>query len=142
MRKLLLPFAALIAIGIGLATAQNITKSVQMSQDPTGVIGVDTNNNIYFPAKVVTTGRTPTLGGGLASSTVSGSSLAGIITAAGAASSAGSLTFATAYTTAPYCIVQATNPGTSPVAYNVVATGINITTWTGALTAFYTCVGS
>lgn len=141
MRKLLLSLAALLAIGLGFAAAQNITKSVQLSQDPTGQIGYDTNNNVYFPAKVLTTGRTPTLSGGISGGTVTGSAFGGIITGV-TGSSAGALTFGTAFLAQPYCVATSTNTATSPIAYNTVATGINFTTWTGALTAMYVCTGS
>ena len=46
-KRYLLPSALILAFGLTLGIAQTINKSVQLSQDPTGPVGFDTNNNEF-----------------------------------------------------------------------------------------------
>lgn len=146
MKKLFLPSALILVLGLGFALAQNITKSVQLSQDGTGTIGYDTSNNVYFPAHILNNalagaptasapvGTAPTLRTG--SSDFSGGWIGG------AGNTSGTITFKTAYLQEPNCLVISQNPATSPIAYNAVATGINLTTLTGAVVVNYICSGA
>jgi hypothetical protein len=124
MRKYLLPSALILALGLSFALAQNITKSVQQSQSP-GAIGLDTVLSVFFPNHINSLGKVPSVSSG----TVAGSDFSGTITEA--ASSIGEvLTFKTAFTTAPHCVVTAEAPGVAlatPVAYSTVTTALTIT---------------
>ena len=146
MKKYLLP-SALILIGLlALANAQTINKALQLSQDPTGSFGVDTANNVYFPAHVLNTALngTPTVSQLSGSApTVTGSDFAGTISGGNAnTTTTGVLLFAKAFVTAPICVAVSQNTGTSPLAYNVVATGLNITSNIAASVINYVCVGN
>lgn len=141
MKKYLLP-SALIMVGfLGFALAQNITKSVQLSQFPNGPIGMDGSNNVYFPAHVLNLGKAPTVAAAAGTVTVSGNDFNGTISGGGASTSTVTLTFKNAYAAAPNCVMTTQNPAVSPLAYNVVATGINITGSMGAAKAVYICSG-
>lgn len=142
MKKYLLPSALILVGFLGFAVAQNITKSIQLSQFPNGPIGMDSSNNVYFPAHVLNAGATPSVSPQAGTATVVGSDFSGTITGGGASTSQVFLTFKTAYSAAPNCVVTTQNPGTSPLAYNVVATGINITGSMGAAKAVYICSGA
>lgn len=121
MKKYLLPSALILAFGLTLALAQNVNKALQLSQSP-GAFGVDTSNNVYFPAHVLSNGKTPTTSNG----TVSGTDFQGTI-AESANSIGGTLTFATAYLAAPNCVVTGqTGTTVSPVSYSTVTTSL---TW-------------
>lgn len=145
LNRYLLPILAALAIGLGGVAAQNITKSVQLSQDGSGPIGFDTNNNVYFPAHVNSSGSVPSLGGtGCSTATITGSDSAGRLVGAAATGNGAalcSIVFNKPYVATPNCVATTQNPGTSPLAYNVVPTGLNLTTITGAVTVNYVCQG-
>lgn len=115
-----------VAVGLGLAVAQNINKAIQLSQDPTGAFGVDSNNNAYFPGHFLTQASAPTLSSCGTTPTISGSDSWGTIVE-GTTSTACTLTFRAAFLTAPFCI--ATAPGTSvvPFTYTTQTTSIIFT---------------
>ena len=144
MKKYLLPSALILVLGLGLALAQNITKSVQLSQDPTGTIGYDIQGNVYFPGHILTTGvlGSPSVSqfSGTAP-TITGTDYMATISGGGAATSTGIALFATAFLANPTCVLTSQNPGTSPIAYNAVTTGINITTNMFAAVINWVCSG-
>lgn len=146
MKKYLLPSGLILALGLGIALAQNINKSIQLSQDATGTIGYDTSNNVYFPAHILTTGLAgaPTVSSPLGTApTVTGTDFMGTITGGSAANTTATITFKTAFLATPDCILQTRNPGVSTLAYNTATTGINITTATmGAAVATWVCSGA
>jgi hypothetical protein len=146
MKKYLLP-SVLILIGfLGYALAQSITKSVQLSQDPTGTIGYDTNNNVYFPAHINNNGpgipTVATSAGTAPTINANSTDNQGIVTGGAASTQSVTIVFNKAYLAAPACVVVPENPSTSPLAYNVVATGINITSGVGAAIVNYLCMGA
>lgn len=130
MKKYLLPSALILALGLGYAIAQNITKSVQLSQDPTGTIGYDTNNNVYFPGHLLSTGiaGVPTVSAPVGSAPTLGTGSTDFIGnfTGGSGNTTATITFKTAFAAAPTClIVQSTTPATG-LAYTTATTGINI----------------
>lgn len=146
MKRFFLAALAVVCLGLSLSVAQNINKAIQLSQDSSGSFGVDSNNNVYFPAHILNNGPgNPTAASCGTTPVVSTDSTDnfGQVTG-GSANQAGCLlSFKTAYLQAPKCVVTAQNPATSPLAYNVVATGINITgTNMGAAIANYVCFGA
>ena len=145
MKKYLLPSALILVFGLGLALAQSITKSVQVRPDPSGTIGYDTNNNIYFPAHVLSTGPglpTASSPAGTAPAMAAGSTdFVGQFQGATGNNTA-SIIFNKAYAGVPTCLAISQNPATSPIAYNAVATGINFTTANnGSVIINYICSG-
>lgn len=112
MKKYLLPSALILAFGIALAYAQTINKAVQLSQDTTGAFSVDTNNNVYLPGHVLSTGpgatvsggQTPTLVCGTGTPSVVGTDTSGIVTE-GTSTTSCALIFAKAYLQTPACVV-------------------------------------
>lgn len=146
LKRYLLP-SALILVGLlAMANAQSITKALQLSQDATGAFGIDTNNNVYFPAHILSTGPVPVAanaGTGTAASLNSGATdFAGTLTGGAATNTTATITFGKAYAAAPSCVVVSQNSSVSPVAYNVVPTGINITSAIGASIINYVCSGA
>ena len=122
MRKYLLPSALILAMGLGLALAQSITKAIQLSQDSTGAFGVDTNNNVYFPAHILSTGPTPSLS--LGTLGTGSSDTQGLITES-SNSIGGVLTFGKAFVTAPNCVLVAqTAASATPLTYSTVTTAL------------------
>lgn len=144
MRKYLLPSAICLALGLGFAVAQNITKGLQVSQDPTGAFGVDTSNNVYFPAHVLNTGLAPTFGtcGGGTPSIV-GSDFAGEITT-GTATATCNIAFRSAYVATPWCVLSSQNFVTAtPTGYSVSPSGITFTQLSASTVKVnYICSGS
>lgn len=143
MRKYFLPSALILILGLGLAVGQNINKALQLSQDPTGAFGVDTNNNVYFPGHVLSNGPgTPVLSGTLCAGTpvITGTDTVGVVTD-GAASGGCTMTFNRAYLSAPYCLV--TTPTTTTVNYTASTTSLIVTHATNTnVTWNYFCSGS
>ena len=125
VKKYLLPSAILLAIGLSLAVAQNVNKGLQLSQSP-GAFGVDASNNVYFPANVLSAGKSPSAS---LSATVAGTDFAGTITEP--SNSIGTvITFAQAYLAAPHCIVTSRSPGAAlatPIAYTTSTVSLTIT---------------
>jgi len=144
MRKYLLPSLVILAIGLIAALAQNINKSIQLSQDPTGVIGVDTNNNVYFPAHILSNSTgTPVLTAcGTGSPTIVGTDVAGAVTVGNAATGC-TITFSKAYVTSPWCTVTWQLGGLTSAQYTVSTTAITVvqTSHTGNIIN-YVCTSS
>lgn len=144
-RQYLLPSALILALGLGVALAQTITKAIQLSQDATGAFGVDANNNVYFPAHILSTGPgTPALTSCGTTPSITGSDTGGVVTE-GTTTSGCAITFAKAYAAVPFCIVaiQAVN-ATSPLTWVAAATGLNVTHSAEATGPIYNylCTGS
>lgn len=146
MKKLLLPSALILVLAFGLAVAQNISKSVQLSQDATGAIGYDTNNNVYFPAHILSTGLAgiPAVSSpvGTAPTIASNSTdFIGQITGGQATNPSGSVTFKTAFNAAPTCLLIASGGTASTLTWTTATTGINITSILGTGVVNYLCSG-
>jgi hypothetical protein len=117
-----------LALGIGFAGAQTITKAIQLSQDATGSFGVDTFLGAYFPGHILSpTGGprpAPTVTG-TGAPTVSGTDTAGLITM-GASATTAALAFGTAYASVPACNINWQN-NLSAMTYTLATNVINIT---------------
>jgi hypothetical protein len=126
MRKYLLPSALILLLGFGAAIAQTITRALQLSQDTTGAFSVDTNNGVYFPGHILSTGagRPPPTVAGTGTPSVAGTDTAGTVTM-GASATTATITFGQAYVTAPNCVVtwQAGLP-TTAISYTVTTGSI------------------
>ena len=142
MKKYLLPSLLILAFAGALAVAQQVTKSVQLSQDPSGPIGFDTSNGVYFPGHIFSTGPkpAPTLSSCGGSTTVAGTDTSGTFTGT-AGTATCTLTFQQAFQTAPYCVVVSRSQSTSPLAYTIATTSIQVTAGIGAAQAYYWCSG-
>jgi hypothetical protein len=111
-RKLTTAFLVGLCFAIGLASAQVITRSVQLSQDPSGPFGVDASNNLYLQGNrhfnASGGNNPPTLGTCTAGVITAGSTdFSGQVTGATAATCA--VVFGQAYATAPRCLVTPNN---------------------------------
>lgn len=143
MRKYLLPSALILLLGLGYGVAQNITKALQLSQSP-GAFGVDASNNVYFPAHVLSVGKSPTVSscGSSPSLSTGATDFMGTITG-GTNHTTCLLTFNTAYGAAPTCVVSGRSSyATSPIAYTTVTTSISFTLFSGADVVDYICTGA
>lgn len=127
MRRYLLPSLLILACFIGVALSQNITKSVQLSQDPLGTIGYDTTDNVYLPRKLLfpSTVRTPVLTGCGTSPSIVGNDVVGKFTTGSAATTC-TLTFSQAFIVAPACFLQTQGSATQPT-YTTSTTAITVT---------------
>ena len=148
MRKYLLPSALILVLGLGFAIAQSITKSVQVSQDPLGPIGYDTQGGVYFPGHILSTNGlngAPTVHtdiGTAATLDANATDFSGTLTGGGVNDTTVQIIMSKAYNAVPHCVVTSQNVGTSPVAFNLVASGINITSQLGASIVNYVCSGA
>lgn len=146
MKKYLLPSALILALAAGLAWAQ--TKSVQLSQDPTGTIGYDTGGGVYLPGHLLSntkvapapvlsaciTGGTPTL---------VGTDFEGLITAGSTASTSCVVTFGTAFTVAPNCVVTWMTGPLAAMSWTTSTTALTITQTSNASSKItYICMSS
>lgn len=145
-KNTLLALFALLAIGLGATFAQNITKSVQLSQDGSGPIGYDTNSGTYFPGHILS--RTdirpaPVLTGCATGGTpgIVGTDFFGTITGGTTTSTSCVVTFGTAFVTAPNCQVSWKSGPVAAMSWTVSTTALTITqTTTASAQIVYTCV--
>ena len=110
--KLFRPLIAGLVFGIaalcGLALAQSITSSIQLSQDPRGPFGVDANTGVYFPGHILTpAGRPAPVVSACGTFTNVGTDFGGRVTISAGTPASCTLTFGTAFVTAPNCVVAA-----------------------------------
>lgn len=140
MRKYLLPSLLVLALAAGFAWAQNITRGVQMSQDPTGPIGSDTSNNLYFGrgSHFLTFGAQPPVLTSCGSGVITGSDTMGVLSPAGVATTTCTLTFTQAYLTAPGCVFAPMGSSTWPT-YTTSTTAITVTTLIASVKYAYQC---
>lgn len=131
---------ALLVCGLAFAQAQNINKSFQLSQDPTGVFNTDTSNNAYFPAHLNTSGRQPAFSGFGNAPTPSGSDMAGSVYFSTSATS-GNLKFSQAYTSTPYCVASASGPTAIGAAVTPQGIAFTFGTINSGGMLFYACNG-
>lgn len=127
MRKFLLPSLLILALAGSGAVAQSITKALQLSQDALGAFGVDTNNNVYFPAHILNTGRSvplPTVAG-TGTPTISGTDVAATITM-GASATTATATFGRAYLSVPNCVVTWQSRANTTISYTLATTSISV----------------
>src|SRR5713226_2505032 len=99
---------ALLALLSCAAGAQVINQSIQLSQDPRGPFGVDVNSGVYFPGHVLTpAGRPAPVISACGTVTNVGTDFGGRVTITAGTPVSCTLTFGTAFVTAPNCIVAA-----------------------------------
>lgn len=142
MRKHLLPSILILALAVGLAWAQNITKSIQLSQDGTGQIGYDTNGASYFPGHINSNNRVgapPVLSGCGTAPSFTGSDTALRLTTGSAATTC-TVTFGVAHTTAPSCVITPQGAAVQPT-YTVSATAIAMTVDVASTVYNIICMG-
>jgi hypothetical protein len=107
LRKLAFFFAAGLVFSAGLVAAQTITRSIQQSQDPTGIIGVSSVNDLYIGnSHLNVSGPVPVVSA-CGTFTNVGSDISGRVTITAGTPASCTLTFAKAWGTAPNCIVAA-----------------------------------
>jgi len=146
IRNALLPCALILACFLGGVFAQNITKSLQLSQDGTGLIGYDTSNGVYFPGHILSTIRgapPPTVTGstcGTTATSITGTDFVGTVTIGTSATTSCVITFGTAFTTAPTCLLTPKSAILAALSYAATTTALTITqTSTANNTISYLC---
>lgn len=146
MKKYILPSLLVLACFAASAIGQNINRAVQLSQDPTGLIGYDTSNNIYLPNHLLSTtrgGPAPTVAAstcGTTAPSVTGTDFAGTITVGTSATTSCVLTFGTAFVTAPTCLLTPKSAILAALSYSATTTALTITqTSTANNTISYIC---
>lgn len=128
MKRLLTYAVGLLLIaGMGWTTAQNVNRSIQLSQDPSGPIGFDNLNGSYFPGKLYNTNNqsTPAVAACGTGPTITGTdTAANIVEGTGTVSSC-TVTFARAYPSTPYCLAVSTS-GATPVGVTPTPNGVTL----------------
>jgi len=138
MKKYLAPVLLILGLGLGVAFAQTITKGLQLSQDPTGPIGIDAANNVYFPNKILSTRTVPPVISACGTGTaITGNDTVGKFTSGN--TTACVITFATAYNVAPACILAPQGNLNYPT-YTTSTTAITITVDVAATVYNYICM--
>lgn len=136
-------FGALVFIGLGIAVAQNINRSVQLSQSPLGPIGFDTLNNVFFPNHINNSQQQPpSLTSCGTTPSIVGTDTAGGVTEGSGSISSCTITFRTAFNTSPFCTVTpsiATQMGVAATAGGV--TFSHAVNPGSVLTLNYVCMG-
>src|SRR5207237_1224447 len=108
-KRYVLPSLLILGLGASITFAQSITRAIQLSQDAANSpYGVDANLGVYFPGHILTpAGRpAPTIGTCGTSPSVIGTDTAGKATTGSTATTACTITFGTAFVTAPACVVS------------------------------------
>ena len=130
MKRYVLPILLILGLAGGIAFAQ--TKSIQVSQDPLGPIGYDTNGGVYFPGHVLSTtavNKAPALTACITGGTPTlvGTDFAGTINAGSTASTSCVVTFGKAFTTAPNCVVAWASGPLAAMSWITSTTALTIT---------------
>jgi hypothetical protein len=144
MKRFLLASLAIVAIGLGLAAAQNITRSVQLSNDATGLVGFSSQNSMFVPNKIHgNRQQTFTVSSFGTNPSPTGTDLAGEVVIGGGSSSGGTITFSQAYPATPYCTATSSNSA-SPVGIRSSPNGIDVVYNTNAtaLRFYFICIGA
>lgn len=151
MRSLLRTALAGMIFGLaalcGLALAQTINQSIQLSQDARGPVGFDNVQlGSYFPGHILfVSGQRPApvvVGAtcGTTAPSVVGTDTAGVITVGTSATTSCLLTFGTAFGTAPTCILTPKSAILAALSYATTTTTLTITqTSTANNTIAYFC---
>ncbi len=99
---------ALLLLLCSVGAAQTINQSVQLSQDPRGPFGVDVNSGLYVPGHLLTpAGRPAPVISACGTVTNVGTDFGGRVTITAGTPTSCTLTFGTAFVTAPNCVVAA-----------------------------------
>jgi hypothetical protein len=150
-KRYLAPVGLILGFGIALALAQTANQGMQVSQDPTSPVGYDSvQGGIYLPGHLLTTNRksvAPVISAcGTGTPTVVGTDFAGVITTGSGASTACTITFGTAYQTAPNCQLTAGASMALTAAMQISAVSASAFTATYASSTsaklFYLCVSA
>jgi hypothetical protein len=151
MKRTLVVAGLALALGLGYASAQNITKSLQGSQDPRGPVGLDTSNAAYFAGHINGYGQVPatTLGAGIQGCGTNAALATGSTDVAGsvwlpASSTSCFVVFGSPFNNNPACVVNQSTTSVSPVAIAVVTTISNfkVNFLTAATSFYYICIGN
>jgi hypothetical protein len=136
MRKLIVPSLLALCLSAGALWAQNITSSLQGSQDPRGPVGVDTSSNLYAYNHLNFLGNrgvAPTVAGATTLSTNTDNQ--GVIATT---TTSATVTFGTAFLTAPACVLQELAGATAPT-FTTYTTGFYATTIVNTKSYSYLC---
>lgn len=148
MKRFLAIAGLVLALGLGHATAQNITKSLQGAQDPRGPVGLDTSNSAYFPGHINAFGQfTASPSPASCGSTTS----PGTIVGAGSTDVAGQITarssacqvfFGSPFNVAPNCVFAMTTTGLLSTAMTTTTTGMILSSTSSGTVYPYICIGN
>ncbi len=143
IRKYLLPSAICLLLGLGLVFAQGIViKAIQLSPDATGTIGYDNLGGIWIPGHLHSTTRIgvpPVLSTCGTAPSLTGSDNALRLTTGSAATTC-TVTFGSAHTTAPACVITPQGAAVQPT-YTVSATAISMTVDVASTIYNIICIG-
>ena len=147
MKRILATTGLVLALGFGLASAQNITKSLQGSQDPRGPVGQDTSNAMFFPGHInafgqMTTAPSPSsCGSGVPTVLTAGSTdVAGIATPP---STSCTIVFGSPFNAVPSCIATpATATSGQSYAITPATTSFAMTSLVSGTAYDYICIGN
>jgi hypothetical protein len=123
-KRYALPSLLILALAGGYAMAQTINRALQLSQDTSGAFSIDTNNGIYFPNHIFSTGRTPTITG-TGTPLIRGTDSAGQITM-GSSGQTAIAVFGRAFLTTPYCVVSTNVTMLSPLWVTTLLTSFTV----------------
>lgn len=147
LRDILLGGVSGLAIGAAvIAQAQNITSSLQVSQDPRSPIGLDASNNMYLLrgqhllSNTNAGGKAPTISSCGTGPTIAGTDFV-FNFATGTAGTVCTISFGTAFGAAPQCLILPQAAATVPT-YTATATQIAITTSIATTSYVGVCLGS
>lgn len=142
MKRYLLPSILILALAASVGFAQNITKSVQLSQDGSGPIGYDTNGASYFPGHINSTtrvGARPVLTSCGTAPSFTGTDTALRLTTGSAATTC-TVTFGVPFVVAPACVITPEGAAVQPT-YTASITAIAMTVDVASTVYNIICMG-
>lgn len=142
MKRYVLPSILILALAASVGFAQNITKSVQLSQDGSGPIGYDTNGASYFPGHINSTtrvGARPVLTSCGTAPSFTGTDTALRLTTGSAATTC-TVTFGVPFVVAPACVITPEGAAVQPT-YTVSITAIAMTVDVASTVYNIICMG-
>lgn len=138
MRRHVLPVLLILACFAGGVFGQSISR---FSNDPSGALGVDANNNIYFLRHLISEdARSPVITGCGTSPAVAGNDVVGKLTTGSGATTC-TVTFALAFDQAPACVISAQGTATQPT-FTTSTTAITITVDIASTVYNYICLST
>lgn len=147
MKKLFLAALGIVCLGLALATAQTVNRSIQLSLDPTGQIVVSTPGGVFFPDRVHgNSSRTPSVASNGSGTVLTGTDIAGEIVEGTGSITSSIVTFSRVQNATPYCTAVSNAVATpvaltsvSPAGFNAAHSANTQSAQATVLRIFYNC---
>lgn len=127
MKRLFLASLAVICVGLSVAMSQTLNRSIQLSTDATGLLGVSTPGGVFFPDRVHGNAqRSPSVASNGTATVLTGTDIAGEIVEGNGTISSSIVTFTRVQNATPYCTAVSNSLATPVALTSVSPAGIQL----------------